>query len=833
MRMKMIRINRLLLTIVLMMINLIALFLFINQSITQTFTQRIFTDENAWLTMSAKQTIDASIYQSMLDSQQSYMDVINRLNQLSHTTSINSSITRSNNLREEIERQWKSIGLTVRTFDPQINLQSDHPLHRNLVLYGTLDGQTSDGKESIVIVVEYDSDDQSINQSNNQDLSIYQSVPSGLALTTALAQHLSIVRWLSRSIIFVAIDHQSKQTIKQSDHQSINQDIGYLAMERWVDSYMMGEESIFQSFNQAVTQSIDQSVHRSGSILMSLSIDFQFKTVIPINQSSKQSTQQQPDRRPIKQSINTGNPNLDVVSVLLDCLLDRSIDVSVNEFDEPSVLSKWNDNQSVNRLNKQASNQLVNQLYIPASLKPAVQHVYQSITRFIKQSNDQVRGLIRALINQSINQSKGLHSLFLRRNIDSLTLKAINPYINQSISNPSETATYSTQHSKQLLQSLNQYVRATNNLIEKLHHSSWLYFLINQSFYQSINQSVWFFVGMIAPLPLLAIALWMIIQSSSQSSNQSIDQSIDQSINSKSVGDESFVKPFPRAEDQLDGRSNTRIIPTNEQTNSPMSTRSSNETNSQSIAQAMNLPTVGWQSAFLLVAALYAIPALSLFVNRLIHQSLDLSTNQTNILFMLTMSNCLFDVWLVYRSINRPDASFVNQSSNEQAVNQTSIHSTNAAHSLVCLITFLCCAALTLINQSICLSINQTTTPLLILIQSSNQSNNRSLRSTVGRSMNRLWNIGCLIVFSPISWLILQSAYERQSINESITQSIRFFLSSNQTVSQAIITNSICLLYWPAYMFACLLSITHPYNQSNNRSNNQTTNQSNENKKDR
>ena len=194
--------------------------------------------------------------------------------------------------------------------------------------------------------------------------------------------------------------------------------------------------------------------HRSGSFLAALCLD------IPLNSSLASTFTLH------VAGLYGLSPNLDIVSVILQMLHRRGLSVSIADTFPPlSPLSSSS-----------------------ASVGPA----------WLKEEH---KGLLRSMVHHVTGEATGFHGHFIANNIDAVTLLAVPPVRHSH--NPSHHS--SAAFTGALLVALDAFCHSLNNLIEKLHHSTWLYLLVSPAHFVTMSKYVYAFALLAAPLPLLAL----------------------------------------------------------------------------------------------------------------------------------------------------------------------------------------------------------------------------------------------------------------------------------------------------------------------------------------
>ena len=166
-------------------------------------------------------------------------------------------------------------------------------------------------------------------------------------------------------------------------------------------------------------------------------------------------------------------PNLDIVAVLLTVLRERGVQVAVADNFPPSspLSSQWKDRDAA-----------------------SVRH-WDSL----RVLSDDYRGLMRSAVHHVTGEATGYHGHFIHNNIDAVTVSLL----------PAAAATspssFSSFPSGPLLVALDVFLHALNNLIEKLHHSTWLYLLLSSTHFVTMSKYIYAFVLLMAHVPLSAL----------------------------------------------------------------------------------------------------------------------------------------------------------------------------------------------------------------------------------------------------------------------------------------------------------------------------------------
>ena len=263
------------------------------------------------------------------------------------------------------------------------------------------------------------------------------------------------VPWLVRDVLLIAVENDGNKQ-KAVD-----------ALGGWLHTYRSpasSSPSQSQSHNASIpsaslspssTSSSSFTFYRSGSILAALCLDIPLHT--PLTSTF---------------TLHVGglyglSPNLDIVSVLLQMLSRRGLSTTIADtFPTHSPLS--------------------------SSTTATVPHWW----------TDEYRGLVRSMIHHITGETTGFHGHFIANNIDAITLQAVPP---SAASSHSQSYQHRSGFTLSLLLSLDAFFHSLNNLVEKLHHSTWLYLLVSPTHFVTMSKYVYAFALLAAPLPLLAL----------------------------------------------------------------------------------------------------------------------------------------------------------------------------------------------------------------------------------------------------------------------------------------------------------------------------------------
>ena len=252
--------------------------------------------------------------------------------------------------------------------------------------------------------------------------------------------------WLARDVLLIAVESDD------SKQKAVD------ALGGWLNTYRSPSLSLSHQRNVSLLSCSSPcssfTFHRSGSILAALCLD------IPLDTSLSSTF-----------TLHVGglyglSPNLDIVSVILQMLHRRGLSVSIADTLPPhSPLSSSS-----------------------ASVAP----------HWMK---DEYKGLLRSMIQHVTGEATGFHGHFIANNIDAVTLQAVPPLAHTHGRSHQSSAGFTGP----LLVALDTFCHSLNNLIEKLHHSTWLYLLVSPTHFVTMSKYVYAFVLLAAPLPLLAL----------------------------------------------------------------------------------------------------------------------------------------------------------------------------------------------------------------------------------------------------------------------------------------------------------------------------------------
>lgn len=157
------------------------------------------------------------------------------------------------------------------------------------------------------------------------------------------------------------------------------------------------------------------------------------------------------------------SPNLDAISVLLRLLRNHQVPTSVCEArtTPPALLER-------------------------SPSLPAPLHAH--------------KGLLRCMLNQVTSLETGFHGALLVYSVDALTLRSV-------VEEPGRHHHWNLHSSLAVLRAMEGSLRAANNLVEKLHHSTSLYILVSTKIFTIMEKYVIGTALFGATLPLYAFAL--------------------------------------------------------------------------------------------------------------------------------------------------------------------------------------------------------------------------------------------------------------------------------------------------------------------------------------
>jgi hypothetical protein len=114
-----------------------------------------------------------------------------------------------------------------------------------------------------------------------------------------------------------------------------------------------------------------------------------------------------------------------------------------------------------------------------------------------RQGLGRYKGLWRFMLDSCVGPASSLHSAFVDRSMDAITISA----------NCKGTEAQDFDTAFRLIAALLQIFRPLNNLVEKLHHSTWLYLLVSDTSFVTLNKYFYAFVLLGLPMPLMALRL--------------------------------------------------------------------------------------------------------------------------------------------------------------------------------------------------------------------------------------------------------------------------------------------------------------------------------------
>lgn len=270
-------------------------------------------------------------------------------------------------------------------------------------------------------------------------------------LCTVLLQYLSTVKWLSSNIMLI--------TVQQNSYNK--QDILYSQkqLNKFLHLYRTGQSLVDK--NNDNKSSTNYVIHRQGRIQSALVIDLlhnnTFDTV----------------------SLDTIGTygllsNLDVVSTSI------------------TVLEQYNTNVIVceNRIENVINNYVQNLIDKTGLFTDLHQGLFQCMTT-------------------AISPQYTYHTYLVSRNVDAITWSAHNINNIQYTQQDYDIRLY------RLAASIDSYIRSISNLHEKLHHSTWLYILINNQYFVTMSKYIYALALIVITQPLYTFYVMYRIDDSS------------------------------------------------------------------------------------------------------------------------------------------------------------------------------------------------------------------------------------------------------------------------------------------------------------------------------
>ena len=429
--------------------------------------QRIYTDENAWAADGAREAITTAEVQHAQLVQRRLM------------TADGTAETAAVSVRDVVARVWREMGMDVHSYCHHHDPRGRWAGNSSELTYATVPSRMGDGKEAVALVVDYDP--------RQVRASAAETTMSAVAVVSGLAQYLlgqqqlfsmpvthpanspsrisqltclfdicahgrAGVPWLARDVLLIAVENNGNK------HRAIDALGGWLHTYRSPASHSHHHNISLPSSDSHPSSSSSPSsftFYRSGSILAALCLD------IPLNTPLTSTF-----------TLHVGglyglSPNLDIVSVILQMLHRRGLSVSVADtFPPHSPLSSTSTTAGPDWL------------------------------------TDEYRGLLRSMVHHVTGEATGFHGHFIAHNIDAVTLQALPPVSHRPHGHSYHSPAGFT---GALLLALDTFCHSLNNLIEKLHHSTWLYLLVSPTHFVTMSKYVYAFALLATPLPLLAL----------------------------------------------------------------------------------------------------------------------------------------------------------------------------------------------------------------------------------------------------------------------------------------------------------------------------------------
>jgi hypothetical protein len=299
----------------------------------------------------------------------------------------------------------------------------------------------ADRKETVVIIASLTAVSDMIEGNRVQSRSYMQMHPSGVAIGLALMQVLSQAKWLSKTIIFVAVDGGSNRS-----GWDFGMDLGARA---WVNMYVKDRCKHTVPFGLLPNNCDDvdfpsktfDTTRRAGSIIAAVSLDFRGENIY---------------RRGNLGVYLQGNhgdmANLDLVNI---------------------VLSMYEGNITFSRTNTRIEQWMITILksVIPSMYMKRICVMLQFIYDFVSST------------------SRGAHSHFLEHSIDSFTLGR--RLVEREFE---ETAPSGIIEVRNLSMILEKIIRCLSNLSEDLHNSFWNYLIISPTVFVAYGEYAWVLV---------------------------------------------------------------------------------------------------------------------------------------------------------------------------------------------------------------------------------------------------------------------------------------------------------------------------------------------------
>jgi Gaa1-like, GPI transamidase component len=457
--------------------------------------QKLYVDENALVPGVARSGIDPSIDAVVadIDAQlqhaaggvlQEYsgcsgtaqcLDIANMLDdaytnsRLERETHIAADVQRiRNSVQDAIASEIETIMMranaeTTRRVYTSPTVPSISLLHygRHHIVSSVMNTPRASQLESIALVLPYDSS-VILRKRYNHTLSSYNTF-SGLSLGLAMLHQLSTSRWLGKSLLIVAVDEGFAAT-KQSS---------YSAFGRWMNEYIHDTPECDQVGRKSSNKFV-----RAGLIRTALALDVRGDLPLKLV------------------SMCAGGhhgllPNLDIVSVTAQLLRGWQIGlVTCGAILEDVSVSG----------------------HVSALLENTPLDSYD--TSFLPFNVPLHRGLLRSVAHLATGFPSGYHAQFLDHNVDALTIRQVSepPYGQGNVAaiNP-----------LRLGSAIESIVRSWNNLIEKLHHSTYFFLLLSNTEFTTMEKYFPAFVLLFAPVPLAGFVLLLPNEGASRQSSPS------------------------------------------------------------------------------------------------------------------------------------------------------------------------------------------------------------------------------------------------------------------------------------------------------------------------
>ncbi|CAH9142778.1 unnamed protein product [Cuscuta epithymum] len=382
-----------------------------------------------------------------------------------------------------IEQHIKYIGgeVNFHKFQPQEN--KFHPLHffsspdpeivqenytcsaYGINTIGIIRAPHGDGKESIVLVTPYNS------------LKVTAGEALSLGIGYSVFSLLTRVTWLAKDIIWIASDSQFGDYASVAswlrDYHSPS-----FGMPHKLHSKMCYERSVVESdTNTVIEKEASDGFRRAGTMAAAL--------VIKVADASERVER---DSLYVYAEASNGQmPNLDLINVV-NYLAVHAQGFRVKVAKVGSLLDSWW-LKSVGRLLETLGK---------------VARTLNSQWNFAIPVTEYVEGaatLASSLYNQALGIPTGPHGAFRDVQVDSITVEVC-----------PKLSSYKLHQNEFLFQGgrlVEGVVRSVNNLLEKFHHSYFLYLLTSPNKFVSVGVYMVAFALLISPLPLVAASLFI------------------------------------------------------------------------------------------------------------------------------------------------------------------------------------------------------------------------------------------------------------------------------------------------------------------------------------